>query len=63
VFNRETGEPLWPIQERAVPRSDMPGEITLARRSPSVETPPFALKSFTAKDLSPFMSLRSGAVS
>ena len=26
VFNRETGEPLWPIEERAVPRSDMPGE-------------------------------------
>ena len=25
VFNRETGEPLWPIEERAVPRSDMPG--------------------------------------
>lgn len=28
VFNRETGEPVWPIQERAVPQSDVPGEKT-----------------------------------
>ena len=28
VFNRETGEPLWPIEERAVPQSDVPGEKT-----------------------------------
>jgi quinoprotein glucose dehydrogenase len=26
VFNRLTGEPLWPITERAVPQSDVPGE-------------------------------------
>lgn len=26
VFNRETGEPLWPIEERPVPQSDVPGE-------------------------------------
>ncbi len=26
VFDRETGEPLWPIEERPVPRSEMPGE-------------------------------------
>ena len=28
VFNRVTGEPLWPIEERPVPKSDMPGEET-----------------------------------
>lgn len=28
VFNRETGEPLWPIEERPVPQSDVPGEKT-----------------------------------
>lgn len=28
VFNRETGEPLWPIEERPVPQSDVPGEET-----------------------------------
>src|SRR6202021_282519 len=26
VFNRATGKPLWPIEERAVPGSNMPGE-------------------------------------
>jgi quinoprotein glucose dehydrogenase len=26
VFNRVTGEPLWPIEERPVPQSDVPGE-------------------------------------
>ena len=26
VFNRETGEPLWPIEERPVPQSVVPGE-------------------------------------
>jgi quinoprotein glucose dehydrogenase len=26
VFDRVTGEPLWPIEEREVPASDMPGE-------------------------------------
>jgi quinoprotein glucose dehydrogenase len=28
VFNRVTGEPIWPIEERPVPKSDMPGETT-----------------------------------
>lgn len=27
VFNRETGEPLFPIEERPVPPSDVPGEV------------------------------------
>ena len=26
VFNRETGEPVWPIEERPVPSGDVPGE-------------------------------------
>ena len=28
VLNRETGEPLFPVEERAVPGSDVPGEST-----------------------------------
>jgi quinoprotein glucose dehydrogenase len=28
VFNRLTGEPVWPIEERPVPQSDVPGEKT-----------------------------------
>ncbi|MES3008013.1 MAG: PQQ-binding-like beta-propeller repeat protein [Pseudomonadota bacterium] len=30
VFNRETGEPLWPIEERPVPQSHIPGEVLAA---------------------------------
>jgi glucose dehydrogenase len=26
VFNRETGEPIWPIEEKPVPKGDTPGE-------------------------------------
>ncbi len=55
VFNRETGEPLWPVDERAVPRSDMPGEITWPTQPFPSKPPPFARQSFTAKDLNPFI--------
>ena len=30
VFDRVTGEPLWPIEERPVPQSDVPGEWSFA---------------------------------
>jgi quinoprotein glucose dehydrogenase len=56
VFNRETGEPLWPIEERPVPRSDMPGEETWPTQPFPVTPPPFARQSFTAQDLNPFVS-------
>ena len=55
VFNRETGAPLWPIEERAVPLSDMPGEITWPTQPFPSQPPAFARQSFTAKDLSPFL--------
>jgi len=37
VLNRETGKPVFPVEERAVPKSDIPGEVA----SP---TQPFPLK-------------------
>jgi quinoprotein glucose dehydrogenase len=55
VFNRETGEALWPIEERAVPQSDMPGEVTWPTQPFPSRPPPFARQSFTIKDLNPFM--------
>ena len=30
VFDRVTGEPVWPIEERAVPQSTVPGEVLSA---------------------------------
>ena len=51
VFNRETGEPIWPIEERKVPRSDVPGE-TLSPTQPFVtRPPPFEQQGVTEDDL------------
>ena len=55
VFNRETGEPLWPIEERPVLKSEMPGEETWPTQPFPTSPPPFARQSFTVKDLSPFL--------
>jgi len=55
VFDRRTGEPVWPIEERAVPASDVPGE----HASPTQPFPtwplPFARQSFTVDDINPLL--------
>lgn len=56
VFDRVTGKPLWPIEERPVPRSDMPGETTWPTQPFPLKPPPFARQKFTVDDLSPFLS-------
>jgi glucose dehydrogenase len=55
VFNRVTGEPLWPIEERPVPPSDMPGESAWPTQPFPSKPPAFARQAFTEKDLSPFI--------
>jgi glucose dehydrogenase len=55
VFNRVTGEPIWPIEERPVPKSDMPGEQAWPTQPFPTAPPPFARQSFTEKDLSPYI--------
>jgi quinoprotein glucose dehydrogenase len=55
VFNRVTGEPLWPIEERPVPQTDMPGEETWPTQPFPTMPPPFARQKFTVDDLSPFL--------
>ena len=61
VFNRLTGKPLWPIVERPVPRSDVPGEETWPTQPFPLQPPPFARQEFTEKDLSPFMDQQERA--
>lgn len=56
VFNRVTGEPLWPIEERPVPKSDMPGETTWPTQPFPTKPPPYARQKFTVDDLSPYLS-------
>ena len=54
VFDRVTGEPVWPIEERPVPQSDVPGE----RSSPTQPFPtrpaPFDRQGISVNDLIDF---------
>jgi quinoprotein glucose dehydrogenase len=63
VFNRVTGEPVWPLVEREVPQSDVPGE-QLSRTQPFVTRPaPFEHQGITIDDLIDFTpQLRAEAV-
>ena len=45
VFDRITGQPIWPIEERAVPQSDVPGEKT-SLTQPHVTKPPAYARNF-----------------
>ena len=55
VFDRVTGEPLWPIEERPVPRIRHAGRSRPGRRSRfPTKPPPFARQKFTVDDLSPY---------
>jgi quinoprotein glucose dehydrogenase len=56
VFNRETGEPLWPIEERAMPKSDVPGEETWPTQPFPTKPPPFSRQAFKVDDLNPYVS-------
>jgi quinoprotein glucose dehydrogenase len=52
VFNRETGAPLFPIEERKVPQSHMPGEVSSPTQPFPVIPKPFARQLITEADLS-----------
>jgi quinoprotein glucose dehydrogenase len=56
VFNRITGAPLWPIEERPVPQSDTPGEMSWPTQPFPTKPPPFARQSFTEADVNPYIS-------
>src|SRR5207237_158487 len=55
VFDRVTGEPLWPIEERAVPQSDVPGEVSSPTQPFPTKPPPFTRQKFTAADINPYI--------
>src|SRR5688572_19738651 len=56
VFNRITGAPLWPIEERPVPQSDTPGEMSWPTQPFPTAPPPFARQRFTEADINPHIS-------
>src|SRR5207253_578787 len=52
VFNRETGEPLFPIEEKLVPPSDLPGEVAWPTQPIPTLPEPFARQKFGVEDIS-----------
>jgi len=51
VLNRDTGKPVWPIEERPVPQSDVPGEQLSPTQPFPTAPPPFERMSYTVKDV------------
>ena len=61
VFDRVTGEPVWPIEERPVPQSTVPGERTAATQPFPTRPAPFARHGITPDDLIDFPGVRDRA--
>ena len=54
VFDRRTGEPVWPIEERPVPQSTVPGERTSPTQPFPTRPPAFDLQGTTEENLIDF---------
>ena len=65
VFDRETGEPVWPIEERPVPPSAVPGEQASPTQPFPTRPPPFAHQGVTADaiiDFTPELAARAAEI-
>jgi len=63
VFDRITGQPIWPIDERPVPQSDIPGEKTSPTQPFVTKPPAYARTHITTDDLIDFTpALRNQAL-
>lgn len=54
VFDRATGKPVWPIEERPVPQSDVPGEHTSPTQPFPTKPAPFERIGLSEDDLIDF---------
>jgi quinoprotein glucose dehydrogenase len=52
VFDRLTGKPLFPVEERPVPESEVPGEVTWPTQPFPLKPPPISRQSVTRAELS-----------
>jgi quinoprotein glucose dehydrogenase len=63
VLNRETGQPIWPIEERAVPQSTVPKERTSPTQPFPTKPAPFDRQGVSPDDLIDFTpALRAEAL-
>ncbi len=51
VLDRDTGEPIFEVEERPVPQTDLPGEETWPTQPFPVKPPPLVRQGFTEADL------------
>lgn len=58
IFDRETGEPFFPIEDRPVPDSDIPGEVAWPTQPFPVTPEPFARQTLTEEDINPYAENR-----
>ncbi|HYB93773.1 MAG TPA: pyrroloquinoline quinone-dependent dehydrogenase [Vicinamibacterales bacterium] len=54
AFDRQTGKPLWPIEEKPVPPSDVPGEKASPTQPFPSKPAPFEYQGVTVEDLADF---------
>jgi quinoprotein glucose dehydrogenase len=54
VFDRETGKPVWPIEEKPVPRGDVPGEWYSPTQPMPTKPPAYERTDVTLDDLIDF---------
>ena len=54
VFDRVTGKPVWPIEERPVPQGDVPGEWYSPTQPFPTKPPAYARQAITMDDLIDF---------
>ena len=63
TFNRETGEPVWPIEEQPVPEALMPGEALSPTQPFPTRPAPYDMQGLTHDDLIDFTpELREAAI-
>jgi quinoprotein glucose dehydrogenase len=62
VFNRVTGEPLWPIEERPVStKTDVPGEEVWPTQPFPTVLPPISRQTLSEKDVNPYLDPEEAA--
>jgi len=54
VFNRVTGQPIWPIEEKPVPQGDVPGEWYSPTQPIPTKPPPYGRSGFSLDDVIDF---------
>src|ERR1039458_5035212 len=56
ILDRTNGKPIWPVEERPVPKSDVPGEESWPTQPFPTHVPIFARQQFTPDMVDPYIS-------